>query len=62
MREALLVEHLPEGGVRILSRSDDPELIQHLAAELADRDRRRLARLEGPRLVHSRGPEPETNP
>ena len=55
MREALLIETLPAGDVRILSRSDDHEVVARLAAELAALDRQRLARLEGPRLV----PDPD---
>jgi len=51
MREALLIESVIGGGVRVLGRSEDPEIVQRLAAELAVLDRRRLARLEGLRLV-----------
>ena len=52
MREAIIIESVLGGGVRILARSDDPEVVQRLAAELAVVERRRLARLESPvRLV-----------
>ncbi len=54
MREALLIESVLGGGVRILGRSDDPKVVQRLASELAALERRRLARLERPvRLVAS---------
>jgi hypothetical protein len=55
MREALLIESVLGGGVRILARSDDPELVERLARELAALERRRLARLESPvRLPNQR--------
>ena len=59
MREVLLIESLTGGGVRILGRSDDPEVVQRLAGELAALDRQRLARLEGLRLVSDRESDPE---
>ena len=56
MREALLIESVIGGGVRVLGRSEDPDLVQRLAADLAAITRRRLASLEAPvRLVPEGG-------
>ena len=60
MREVVIVE-TTEAGVAVLGRTADPELVDQVSRELAARDRRRLARLEGPRLIPSTS-EPGAEP
>jgi hypothetical protein len=57
-RELVIVEADPAGGVRILARSQDTDLLARVSAELAAIERRRLTRLERPvRLVTGDPPE-----
>lgn len=62
MREIVILESLPKGGVQVLGRTEDAELVRRVSAEVARLERRRLARLEGLRLVPAEPAEEEPEP